>query len=65
LRNSNRLLQSQTSIFLFDWDEDEIQDDIKFVMQEYFPEQFFRPPPIAEEQSSKNYSEFNFLPFMA
>ena len=26
--------------FSFDWDEVEVQDDIRFVMQEYFPEQF-------------------------
>jgi hypothetical protein len=36
--------------FSFDWDEVEVQDDINFVMQEYFPEQFFHPSSITKHQ---------------
>jgi TnpA family transposase len=36
--------------FSFDWDEVEVQDDINFVMQEYFPEQLFHPAAITKHQ---------------
>jgi TnpA family transposase len=36
--------------FSFDWGEFEVQDDINFVMQEYFPEQFFHPALITKHQ---------------
>lgn len=36
--------------FSFDWDEIDVQDDINFVMQEYFPEQFFHPTLITKHQ---------------
>ncbi len=36
--------------FSFEWDEFEVQDDINFVMQEYFPEEFFYSSPITKHQ---------------
>lgn len=36
--------------FSFDWDEAEVQDDINFVMQEYFQGQLFHPSPITKHQ---------------
>ena len=36
--------------FSFDWDELDIQDDLNFVMQEYFPEQTFYPTVITNHQ---------------
>jgi len=36
--------------FSFDWEEAEVQDDIKFVMQEYFSGQFLHPDPITKHQ---------------
>ncbi len=36
--------------FSFDWDEVDVQDDISFVMQEYFPDEIFHPAPITKHQ---------------
>ena len=36
--------------FSFDWDEIDVQDDINFVMQEYFPGEFFQPDRITKHQ---------------
>lgn len=37
--------------FSFDWDEIDVQDDINFVMQQYFPEEYyFHPSPITKHQ---------------
>jgi hypothetical protein len=36
--------------FSFDWDEVDVQDDINFVMQEYFPDEFFHPAIITKHQ---------------
>ena len=36
--------------FSFDWDEVDVQDDINFVMQEYFPDEFFHPALITKHQ---------------
>jgi hypothetical protein len=34
--------------FSIDWEE--VQDDTNFIMQEYFPDQFFHPAPITNHQ---------------
>ena len=36
--------------FSFDWDEIDVQDDVNFVMQEYFPGEFFHPDRITKHQ---------------
>lgn len=36
--------------FPFDWNEIDVQDDINFVMQEYFPDELFHPLPITRHQ---------------
>ena len=36
--------------FAFDWDEIDVQDDINFVMQEYFPDEFLQYSPITKHQ---------------
>lgn len=40
--------KAKHKLFPFKWDE--VQEDIDFIMQEYFPEQQFHPTPISKHQ---------------